>query len=96
MFNKSVWTLILYFFKNVESYILILSPAKIMKTGNESVKKNENKSQVLCFFLATTSGNLCEVSLPPLPIFFACGIHFYSLISFLFFNFCVCSGALIS
>ena len=60
-----------------------------MKTGNESAFGKNEKSQVLCFFLAGTSGNLCEISLPPLPILFACGINFFSLISFLLFNFCV-------
>ena len=65
-------------FKNVESYILIL----------KSYKNHENW-EVLCFFLAATSGNLCEVSLSPLPILLTCGI-FFSLIYFLLFNFCVC------
>ena len=57
---------------------------------SEGVEKNEKNSQVLCFFVAATNGNLCEVSLPPLPILFACGIYFFCLVSFLLFDFFVC------
>ena len=49
-----------------------------MKTGKESVKKKKRRSfKCYVFFLAETSGNLCEVSLPPLPILFASEIHFF-------------------
>ena len=48
-------------------------------------KKNQRKSHSSCFFIAAASGNLCEVSLSPLPILFACGIYFLSLIYFLLF-----------
>ena len=48
-------------------------------------KKKPEEVSLVMFFIAATSGNLCEVSLPPLPILFACGIYFLSLIYFLLF-----------
>ena len=53
--------------------------------GKKKRKKNQRKSPLSSFFVAATSGNLCEVSLPPLLILFACGIYFLSLIYFLLF-----------
>ena len=71
--------------------------------GEKKKKKKKTRGSLIChvFFVAATSGNLCEVSLSPLPILFACGIYFIlpliyfilpvGFISYLYFLLFVCA-----